>query len=484
VSFPSTTQLVADLGARRISAAEALEQAIARIGALDGDINAVVVKDFERARSAAVAADVALARGDRRPLLGVPMTVKESLNVAGLPTTWGVPGADATKPLHDAVAVARLKASGAVIVGKTNVSTYLGDWQSVNAVYGRTRNPWDLARTPGGSSGGAAAAVAAGFVSLELGSDMFGSLRVPAHCCGVFAHRPTHSLIPLRGHAPPGTPELSVAVDIELGVVGPLARCTDDLMLALDVLAGPDEAQATAYRLELPAARHAHLSDFRVLVLQNHPFLPLSSEVGAAMQRFAKDLRSAGATVADGSPLLPDLTHIAETFNWLLMALLGAGFPDVAYASWKERAARFSVADSGPGSVQARGLVSSHRDWFRMQRARAAISHLWRQLFREWDVVVCPVLPTTAFPHDDADMDQRVIDVDGKRIPYGSQAAWAGPASLSGLPATAMPIGLGSSGLPVGVQIMGPYLEDRTTLAFAQLAEREFGGFRIPPGFS
>jgi amidase len=484
VSFPSTMSLLAGLRSNRISAVETLEQAIRRIEARDGDINAVVVKDFERARAAAAAADVALARGDRRPLLGVPMTVKESFNVAGLPTTWGVADAPATKPLHDAVAVERLKANGAVIIGKTNVSTYLGDWQSVNAVYGRTNNPWDLARTPGGSSGGAAAALAAGFVSLELGSDLFGSLRVPAHCCGVFAHRPSQGLIPMRGHAPPGTPELSVAIDIELGMGGPLARCTDDLVLALDVLAGPDDAQAAAYRLVLPPARHEHLRDFRVLVLRNHPLVPISNEVGTAMERFANDLRSAGATVADTSPLLPDLTQIAETFSWLLMALLGAGFPDVAYASRKERAARLRAEDNSREATQARALVSSHRDWFRAQRNRAAISHQWRQLFREWDVVICPVLPTTAFLHDDAEMDQRVIDVDGKRISYGLQAAWSGPASLSGLPATAMPIGLGSSGLPVGVQIIGPYLEDRTTLAFAKLAEREFGGFQAPPGFS
>jgi amidase len=483
VSFSSTTALLAGLRSSRISAVEALEQAIGRIEAKDGDINAVVVRDFERARAAAVAADAALARGDRRPLLGVPMTVKESFNVAGLPTTWGIADIDATKPRHDAVAVARLKASGAVIIGKTNVSTHLGDWQSVNAVYGRTHNPWDLTRTPGGSSGGAAAALAAGYVSLELGSDLFGSLRVPAHCCGVFAHRPTHGLIPVRGDAPPGTPELSVGIDTELGVVGPLARCASDLALALDVLAGPDDAQATAYRLALPAARHACLKDFRVLVLENHPLLPLSSEVGAAIQRFASDLRSAGATVADTSPLLPDLTHLAETFNWLLMALLGANFPDAAYAGRRERAARLPAEDKSREAAQTRALVSSYRDWFRAQRARVAISHQWRQLFREWDVVVCPVLPTTAFPHDDAGMDQRAIDVDGKRIPYGLQAAWAGPASLSGLPATAMPIGLGSSGLPVGVQIIGPYLEDRTTLAFAQLAEQAFGGYRAPPGF-
>jgi amidase len=483
-SFPSTTALVEALRSRRISAVEALEQAIGRIEARDGELNAVVVRDLERARTAAAAADAALAAGDRRPLLGVPMTVKESFNVAGLPTTWGVAGADRTRPQHDAVAVARLKSSGAVILGKTNVSTHLGDWQSVNAVYGRTRNPWDPARTPGGSSGGAAAALAAGFVSLELGSDLAGSLRVPAHCCGVFAHKPTLGLIPPRGHAPSGTPELSVGADNDLAVVGPLARCADDLMLALDVLAGPDDAQATGYRLALPAARHARLRDFRVLVLDEHPLLPTSSEIGAAIQQFAGNLRSVAGALGDSSPLLPDLTRIAETFQWLLMAFLGANFPDPAYAGLRDGAARLPAEAKDPDVTRRRALVSSHRDWLRAHRARTAISHQWRQFFREWDVVVCPVLPTVAFPHDDAEMDQRTIDVDGRRIPYGLQGLWAGPATLSGLPATAMPIGLGRSGLPIGVQIIGPYLEDRTPLAFAQLAEREFGGYRTPPGYS
>ncbi|HEU5443553.1 MAG TPA: amidase family protein, partial [Steroidobacteraceae bacterium] len=325
--------------------------------------------------------------------------------------------------------------------------------------------------------------LAAGFVPLEFGSDLFGSLRVPAHCCGVLAHKPTLGLIPSRGHAPPGTPELSMAADSDLAAVGPLARCAGDLMLALDVLAGPDDAQATGYRLALPAARHARLEDFRVLVLAEHPLLPLSNEVGAAMQRFAAHLRRAGATVADSSPLVPDLTQIAETFEWLLMAFLGANYPDVVYASRLERAARLPAEDRSPGARRQRALVSSHRDWMRAQRARLVLSHQWRQLFREWDVVVCPVLPTTAFPHDDAEIDQRTIDVDGQRIPYGSQALWSGLASLSGLPATAMPIGSGSSGLPVGVQIIGPYLEDRTPLAFAQLAEQAFGGYRSPPGW-
>ena len=483
VSFPSTTALVEDLRSRRVSALEVLEQAIRRIEARDGDINAVVVRDFERARAQAVAADAALARGERRPLLGVPMTVKESFNVTGLPTTWGMAGVAATRPEHDAVAVARLKASGAVIIGKTNVSTFLADWQSVNAVYGRTRNPWDPGRTPGGSSGGAAAALAAGFVSLELGSDLFGSLRVPAHCCGVFAHKPTHGLIPPRGHAPPGTPELSVGADADLAVVGPLARCASDLALALDVLAGPDEAQASAYRLELPRPRHTRLQDFKVLVLEKHPLLPISREVSASIQQFAAALRAVGATVADASPLLPDLGQIAETFDWLLMAFLGANFPDSVYASRWDRALRLPAQDLSREAMRQRALVSSHRDWIRAHRARMAISHQWRQLFREWDLVLCPVLPTAAFPHDDAQIEQRTIDIDGQRIPYGFQAIWSAAASLSGLPATVMPIGPGSCGLPIGLQIVGPYLEDRTTLAFAQLAEREFGGFRPPPGF-
>lgn len=476
-------ELAAELRSGRITALEALAQACARIEARDGEINAVVVRDFERARVAAAAADAALSRGDRRPLLGVPMTVKESFNVAGLPTTWGAPGCESMRPQHDAVSVTRLKASGAVIIGKTNVATHLGDWQSVNPVYGRTRNPWDPARTPGGSSGGAAAALAGGFVSLELGSDLFGSLRVPAHCCGVFAHRASSGVIPMRGHAPPGTPELSLGFDSDLGSLGPLARSAGDLMLAFDVLAGPDDAQATGYRLALPPARHASLADFRVLVLENHPLLPLAGEVAAALERFAADLRRAGATVADASPLLPDLTRLAQTFGWLLMALLGAHFPDAAYASRREQAARLAADDVSREAASTRALVSSHRDWWRAQRERTVISHQWRQLFRQWDVVVCPVLPTTAFPHDDGDMDQRTIEVDGRRIPYGLQAVWSGPASLSGLPATAMPIGRGGGGLPVGVQVIGPYLEDRTTLAFAQLAEQAFGGFQAPPGW-
>jgi amidase len=479
--FQSTRQLVDALQRRQVSAAELLEQSIARIDALDADINAVVVRDLDGARRAAAAADAALARGERRPLLGVPMTVKEAINMAGLPTTWGQPGTEGIEVREDAVVVQRLKAAGAVVLGKTNVPLQLGDWQTFNDIHGVTRNPWDLARTPGGSSGGSAAALAAGYVSLELGTDMGGSLRVPAHCCGVFAHKPTQGLVPMRGVAPPGTPALATARDVDFAVVGPMARSAGDLALALDVLAGPDEVQATGYRLALPPPRHARLADFRVLVLDTHPLLPTSAEVGLALQRFADGLVSEGCRLATGSPLLPDLRATAAVFTTLLMSFLGADMPDDAYRGLQASAARLAAHDTGLDAMHVRGLALTHRDWVRADRQRAAMANQWRALFSEWDVVVCPVLPTPALAHDHAPMSQRRLRIDGVDVPYTMQALWTTPASLVGLPATAMPVGLGASGLPVGVQVIGPYLEDRTPLRFAEEAERAFGGFGAPP---
>src|SRR3954452_10445699 len=216
---------------------------------LDPKINAVVVRDFERARAAADDADAALARGERRPLLGLPITVKEQFNVAGLPTTWGFEDSS-WRPDADALAVQRLKAAGAIVIGKTNVPAQLTDWQSYNNIYGTTNNPWDLSRTPGGSSGGSAAALAAGFVPLELGSDIGGSLRAPAHFCGVVSHKPNPDFVPQRSSGPPQNAAVPVRGD--LAVYGPMARSGADLALELEVLAGPDELmEGVGYKLAL-----------------------------------------------------------------------------------------------------------------------------------------------------------------------------------------------------------------------------------------
>ena len=483
LAYRTVRPLAAALAERRLSAVELVQQAIARIERLDGRFNAVPVRDFDRARTAAADADAALARGERRPLLGIPMTVKEGYNVAGLPTTWGIPQFRDWRPDEDAVAVTRVKAAGAVILGKTNVPFALADWQSYNEIYGTTNNPWDVTRTPGGSSGGSAAALAAGYVPLELGSDIGGSLRVPAHYCGVFSHKPTHSLLPSRGHTPPTVEPLPMEVD--LAVIGPMARSAGDLALAIELLAGPDATDAVAYRLALPRPRHADLRGFRVLVVDTHPLAPTSAATRTAIDRLADRLATAGSTVARTSPLLPDLAESTRVYMQLLFAFFGADWPIEVYREIAAAAAAIPPEVQSLDALRARGTVLSHRNWIAADRVRTRIRRQWRDLFRTWDVVLCPVMPTPAFLHDHSpDQRERRIEVDGQLFPYMDQLAWPGVATLPGLPATAAPIDRSESGLPIGVQIIGPHLEDRTTIAFAELLEREFGGFVPPPGLA
>lgn len=446
--------LAAMLARGELSAVEAFDAAVARIEARDGAINAVVVRDFDRALAAARAADAALARGERAPLLGVPMTVKESNNVAGLPTTWGFEGARGFTADTDGLGVARLKAAGAVILGKTNIPVGLADWQSVNPIYGRTRNPWNLERSPGGSSGGGAAAVASGMVPLEFGSDIGGSIRVPAAFCGIYGHKPSYGILPLRGHSPPGVD----GADIDLAVVGPLARTAADLQLAMDVLAGPEPEEAVGWRLALPPPRHARLGDYRVLVLDHHPAAALDDEIAAALNGLAARLEDLGAGVVRAVDGLPDLAAGHAVYG----AMLGA-----------------AMSRGAPGAVP----ISSHA-WMDLIDAQTAIRRAWAQVFREVDVVLAPAFGVTAYPHDDTpDQTARVQLVNGRPTPYMAQVAWPGVATLANLPATAAPIGLSAAGLPIGAQIIGPYLEDRTSLAFAGLLEAEFGGFTRPPGY-
>jgi amidase len=478
--YGSASELVAAMAGGQVSAVELTEAAIARIERHDATINAVCVRDFDRARAAAREADAARARGEVRPLLGVPMTVKESYNLAGTPTTWGFPQFRDFVPEADAVAVARVKAAGAVVLGKTNVPVGLGDMQSYNDIYGTTRNPWNTDRTPGGSSGGSAAALAAGYGALSLGSDIGGSLRNPAHYCGVYAHKPTFGLVPGRGHTPPGLPALPIEGD--LAVIGPMARTAADLSLLLDILAEPDELTlGTAYRLALPPPRHTDLAGYRVLVLDSHPLLPSSVSVRTAINGFANELADGGTKVTRDSPLLPDQARAARLYLRMLMSVLSARFPAEQYEKARDAAARLDADDQSLPAERARGVALSHRDWILADAQRAVLRQQWRELFTEFDVVLCPVMPTPAFGHDHGAMAQRRIDIDGTDYDYFDQIALAGVATLPGLPATALPIGTSSEGLPIGVQAIGPMYEDRTTLRFAELAERLVGGFTPPP---
>ena len=482
-SFKTAIELSAALAAKKVSAVELAQDSIGRIERHDTKINAMCVRDFTRGLEAARAADAARARGETGPLLGLPLTVKESYNVAGLPTTWGFPAQKDFKPGEDALSISRVKAAGGVILGKTNVPVGLGDWQSYNEIYGTTNNPFDLGRTPGGSSGGSAAALAAGYGPLSLGSDIGGSLRVPAFHCGVYAHKPTFALAPSRGHTPPPFPPLPL--DRDMAVIGPMARSAADLSVLLDVIAGPDPLEAgTAYRLALPAPRHHELRRFRVLLIDTDPVLPTSKSVRGGIEKLAANLGKAGVTVSRESPLLPDFAASSRLYMRMLMSFLALTFAPENYASAQTAAAQLAPDDISLGAERLRGIAFSHRDWLMADGARAHLRAQWRELFKSFDAVICPVMPTPAYPHDHSDdQEKRRIKIDGKDYVYPDQLAWPGIATLPGLPATAIPIGLSPEGLPVGVQIVGPWLEDRTPLKLAELIEREFGGFVPPPMF-
>lgn len=424
----------------RITALEATDAAIARIEALDGAINAVVVRDFERARAAAKALDVGRKPGDARRFLGVPMTVKESNDVAGLPSTWGFEMFKDVNAAKDAVIVQRLKAQGAIILGKTNVPVALADWQTENPVYGRTVNPFDHARTPGGSSGGAAAALATGMVPLEIGSDIGGSIRFPAHFCGVFGHKPSYGIVPSRGHGFPGTDGL----DVPLAVVGPMARNTADLTACLDVIAGPEGG--SGYRLDLPAPRGGGLTGARVRVLRAMPDVPVDQDTAAVLDALVESLRQAGATVSEGTSGMPDLADMVPTYVRMLMTVTTRGRPDAA-------------------------PMNAH-EWMNLQDSQLATTRAWARFFADTDILISPCFSTSAFPHkEEPDWSKRTLDFDNLSLPYGSQLAWAAIATYAGLPATAVPVGRSAGGLPIGVQLIGAPFADRTTLQFASLME-------------
>ncbi|MEU6864224.1 amidase [Streptomyces sp. NPDC046876] len=479
-NFRTAEELAAALRAREVTSAELTDAAITRIERHDKAVNAICVPDFDRARDAARDADRALARGEHRPLLGIPVTVKESYDMAGLPTTWGMPQHRDHMPAEDAVQVSRLKAAGAVVLGKTNVPLGLQDIQSFNEIYGTTNNPWDPTRTSGGSSGGSAAALASGFGALSIGSDLAGSLRTPAHFCGIHAHKPTLGLAATRGMTPPPAPALPA--DLDLAVVGPMARTARDLTLLLDVMAGPDPlTHGVAYDLALPPARHERLCDFRVLVLEDHPLIPTGSAVRAGVNRVAAALAEGGARVERHSPLLPDLADSAVLYAELMFSSAVARFPVEAKEQLRTRAAALDADDRSFDAARLRAMVFSHHDWIAANGRRELHRHAWRQLFAEFDAVVCPITPTPAFPHDHhPDPLHRRIDIDGVAYPYFDQLVWAGLATMPGLPATAVPAGRSPEGLPVGVQLIGPMFEDRTPLRLAELLEQDTDGFRAP----
>lgn len=478
-TFATASEMLHALRAKQISSVELLDLHLRQIERHNPALNAIVTPDYERARHAAKEADATRARGENGPLLGLPLTIKDCIDVQELPTTSGVRARAQAIPESDALLVARVRAAGGVIMGKTNVPPYAGEWQANNRLFGRTNNPWDLTRTPGGSTGGGAAALAAGLTPLEFGSDIGGSIRVPAAFCGCYGHRPSETALPRSGHFP-GSPLPNAA--LAMSVLGPLARSATDLELAFDVTLGPDIGEEP-WKLALPPARHERLSDYRVAVMPPFPWLPVDAEILQARETLVNNLRRVGAKVEEVQPAaFKDGREYYKLYSSLLSTIVS-----LSWSKWARRlqlmAARL-VRDEFL-MASARGLVASAEDyiiWFaRRERYRAA----YREFFRDWDILLAPVAMVNAFPHLDMDVPiaRRTLDVAGQKVPYLRMSAYPSLTTLCGQPSTAFPAGQTRAGLPIGMQAIGPYLEDRTTLRFAELVEREFGGFRCPPTY-
>jgi amidase len=481
LAYKTATELAADIRAKRIGCVELLEHYLAREARFNPALNCIVVKDVARARERAKAADSALSRGETwGPLHGVPMTIKESYNVAGLPTTWGVPGLRNNVPTANAVMVDRLLGAGAIIYGKTNVPLLLADSQSYNEIYGTTNNPWDVTRVPGGSSGGSAASLAAGLSALDGGSDIGGSLRNPAHYCGVYAHKPTHGIVPIRGHAPADI----VAVP-DLSVVGPMARSAEDLALAMDVVAGPDLLQAPGWKLDLPAPRAEGLKGLRVAVWADDPLAPVDRTVATRIDAAIEALARAGARIDTRARPSFDAGQAHLVYMRLLRAVTTARQPVELFEENKRRLATLSPDDQSAAANAVRGSTLYHREWLAYNEERTKMRWAWHGFFKEHDVLLAPVGLTAAFPHNqEPDRDKRFLTVNGRPVPYQDQLFWAGLATTAYLPATSAPIGLTPEGLPVGLQIVGPELADRQTIDVARLLAQEIGGFTPPPGYA
>ena len=478
-AFESGLQLASRIRNREISCTELLDFYLKRARGLNEKLNAIVVFDEERARADAAAADADLARGHiRGPFHGVPMTVKESYDVTGLATTRGNTIWKDNIADEDALAITRLRNAGAIIFGKTNVPLNLADFQSYNEIYGTTNNPWDLGRTPGGSSGGSAVAMAAGLAGIEAGSDIGGSIRNPSHYCGVFGHKPTFGMLPTRGHNAPG-----VLAPADLTVIGPLARSVADLEALTLAMAGPDEIHANGYQLALQPCPHSSLGDLKVAVWTDSEHAPVDQETRRRVELVAQTIADAGGTVAlDARPDF-DLAAGHETYQDLLQAVMAARNPESTFREMEAAARALDPEDRSPQAQVLRRSVATFRDYTGANERRTRIRWAWHSFFGEYDALITPTMATAAFEHDHRRPGERTVVVDNAERPYFEQVFWAGLAINAYLPSTVIPTGARGTGLPIGVQIIGPEFGDLKTLGIARMLEASGFTFVAPPGY-
>ena len=473
--FGSALDAAAAIRSRKISSLELTQHTLRRIDAFQPKLNAYVYQLREQALAAAKQADRAIARKKANGVFhGVPINVKESFGVQGQPCTWGVAELKNVKAPANSVAVRRLLDAGAILLGATNVPKFLADVQSFNEIYGTTNNPWDLTRTPGGSSGGSAASLAAGQAFFSIGTDIGGSIRTPASFCGIYGHKPTLDIVSTMGHLPGGQ-HVNPGFSTLLAVAGPMARAAEDLDAGLRVLAGNEPPESKALEWSLPKPRHKRLRDFRIGYLLEDPAAPVSPETKTVLESAIRACEKAGATIRHGWPDTFHLQELIETYSFMLGAFDFSVMPPHV----QQRARIGLEKRSDPF---AKGSLSSFAEWQTKNFKRLAYRAQWEKFFESADVFLLPTFFTTAFPHDHTPADSRMIPTpEGGSQPFANVFSYIAPATLTGCPATTAPAGLSKSGLPVGLQIIGPYLEDATPIAFAQLLAREIGGFQPPP---
>lgn len=478
--FRSAIELARLLRAGKVTASALLEDCLGQYEKHHAALNAVVVTDIPRARKAAAAADRRLRKGTPSgPFDGVPMTAKESFDMVGLPSSWGDPRFRDNIASADAVAIERLEAAGAIIYGKTNVPLMLGDWQSYNAIYGTTNNPWDLTRAPGGSSGGSAVALATGMSALEIGSDIGASIRNPAHYCGVYGHKPTYGVVPYQGHLLPG-----IVQPGDITVAGPLARSARDLAAMMRIIAGPAGPEARGYKLVMPQAKQKSLKEFRVAVMmtdeQSEVDLAVQDLLGKLTQFLGRRVKKLSTTAR------PAFTtrEAMDVYIALLRSATSRRQSDAEFTANSARVAASDPLDDTYLTKMLRAYVLPHRDWLKYNERRHQMRLLWEQFFEDWDVMICPAAASAAFPHDHVgERHERKITVNGKRVATTDQLFWAGYSGCFLLPSTVAPMGLTPEGLPAGVQIITRQYGDYSSIRFAELLEKEYGGFVPPPGY-
>ncbi|MBU2515450.1 amidase [bacterium] len=481
--FQSTCEIAKAIQNKSVQSSEMLELYKERIERLNPDINAIVTTDFDAALEEAHKADKELAKGNLRGQLhGVPISIKDNLEVSGMTCTAGSTDFKGYIPRKNADIVASLVKAGAIVFAKTNLPRFAEDFQTYNELFGQTNNPWDLTKTPGGSSGGSAAAVAAGMTTFDMGNDIGGSIRHPSNFCGVFGHKPSYGIVPDRGMVPPppGIFTGDYILNVDIAVNGPITRAPEDLDLLMDLIVQPEACDRKGWSIKLPPARKTKLSDFKIGLWIDDPACPVDTRILERIRRVVDALSNAGVKVEEKHPQV-DFKKAFDLFASLLNAVMGMSAPPKVFQKWIAKESEMGNDAEEYQTRQIKGAIQRHRDWLMVDAERQLVRQKWAEYFEEFDIMLCPVTPVTAFTHDHGPWFERTIEVNGKTYPYANLMGWAGLTTAVYLPSTIAPIGISSQGLPIGLQIVAPYLEDKTSIKFAYLLKNLVGGFTPPP---